>query len=335
MRLLLIRTSALGDIVHCLPALRALRSALPEATIGWVVEKSFLPLLERDPDLDHVFPVELRPWRRRLHRPTTWREMAGALGAVRSFGADVALDLMGNHKAGALGLVSGAGRRIGLHRSDRREPSSTLWMSQTVPAGGVHAVDRALSVAAALVGDAPYEGFGADRIRLAAGDEAPPSTDDYIVIHPGAAWPNKCYPPEGWGAVATRLAAETGWPVLLSLGPGEQELGAAVVAASEGAGQPAPGRGLASLVALLAGASLVVGGDTGPTHLAFALGRPTLFVHGPTDPATHGPYLQSEKAIFHRLPCSFCHRRFDGVQRCLTELGPESIAARALGLIDV
>ncbi|HSL84214.1 MAG TPA: glycosyltransferase family 9 protein, partial [Thermoanaerobaculia bacterium] len=146
MNILLIRTSALGDVVHCLPVLSALRRHLPEARLGWVVDRAFAPLLDGHPDLDEVLPVGLRAWRGRSLAAETRREARAFLRRLRAFRADVALDLMGNHKAGILARLSGARRRIGLGRAARREPSSALWINEAAPARGVHAVEEALAV---------------------------------------------------------------------------------------------------------------------------------------------------------------------------------------------
>jgi heptosyltransferase-1 len=296
MRILLIRTSALGDIVHCLPALRSLRQAFADARIGWVVEDVFAPLLHRDQDLDEVLEVGLRRWRRTPLRAATLREMRASLGRLAEWGPDVVLDLMGNHKAGALAAVTGTDRRIGLEARQRREPSSAAWLSEWVSARGGHAVDRALAVTAALTGSDRFPGFGPEKIREAAGKSLP-SPAGYIVIHPGAAWSSKRYPAERWGRVAAALGRATARKVLVSIGPGEESLADAVERASGGAAARAEASDLPRLVGLLAGAGLVLGGDTGPLHLAHALGVPTLFLHGPTDPGTHGPYGAPERAL--------------------------------------
>jgi heptosyltransferase-1 len=296
MRILLIRTSALGDIVHCLPALRALRAHLPEARIGWVVEEVFAPLLQHDPDLDQLLPVSTRRWRRAPFSPTTMREAVADLGRLSAFGADAVLDLMGNHKAGALAAATGCDRRIGLAASQRREPTSAAWLSEWVEAAGTHAVDRALAVTGALGVPTRFPGFGPEKIRAAAA--APESVPSgAIVIHPGAAWPSKRYPAARWGRIASELRRRTGRRVLVSVGPTEAGLAAEVEQASGGAAVRAEATDLRRLVALLADAWLVLGGDTGPLHLAHALGVPTLFLHGPTDPATHGPYGAPESAL--------------------------------------
>ena len=326
--ILIVRTSALGDVVQALPVLTALRRHLPEARIGWVVEAAFAPLLRGLPALDEILEVRLRDWRRRPLSPRSWRQAREFLGRLDSFAPQVVLDLMGNHKAGLLAAVTLADRRIGLGRSWRREPSSAVWLSEAVPAEGVHAVDRMLSVLAGL--DLPRQAaeFGLDDLPDAS---LPGELRDgpFAVVLPGAAWANKRYPPDRWGEVARLLAADPGLPTLVAAGPGEEELAAGVDAAAAGAALTLPVLGLAELATLLRRATLVLGGDTGPLHLAHALGAPVCCVMGPTDPERHGPYGAPERVVVRRLPCSFCHQRLEGVKACLWELSPEEVAARA------
>ena len=337
MRILLIRTSSLGDIVHCLPALRALRQGLPTAHIGWVVEDVFAPLLARDPDLDDVLEVGLRRWRRSPLDAATLREMRAGLGRLTEYGADVVLDLMGNHKAGLLAAITSCDRRVGLEARLRRERSSAAWLSEWVGTRGDHAVDRALAVAAAVSGSDRFLGFGSDQIRAAAG-EAPSgggNQSGQVVIHPGAAWPSKRYPAERWGRVAAAIERSTGRTVAVSVGPGETALAEQVEQASGGVAARADASDLPRLVGLLADAALVLGGDTGPLHLAHALGVPTLFLHGPTDPRTHGPYGAPERAL--RGAPAVCrsgrsnHR--DG-SAAAVDIPEAVVIERALALID-
>jgi lipopolysaccharide heptosyltransferase I len=343
-RILILRTSALGDVVHCLPVLAALRRHLPAARLGWVVEEAMAPLLAGHPDLDLVLTVRLRPWRRRPLGGGTPGEVVRFLRRLRGFGADTALDLMGNHKAGILARLSGARRRIGPARPWRREPESAVWIDEPVPLpdDAHHAVDRALAVAAAL-GLPRHEPADFGGAKLFAGGE-PPGTAarleragldgrPFALLHPAAGWRNKEYPPERWGEVARRLAQESGLLTLVTAGPGEDDRGAAVAAAADGAARVTAGTDLPTLAALIRRAALVLGGDTGPLHLARALGAPVLAVHGPTDPARHGPYAAPGGALAHRLPCSYCYKRFDEVKACLLAVPAETVAERALALL--
>jgi lipopolysaccharide heptosyltransferase I len=330
--ILIVRTSALGDVVQALPVLTALRRHLPEARIGWVVEAAFAPLLRGHPALDELIEVRLRDWRRRPLAARSWRQAKELLGRLDSFAPQVVLDLMGNHKAGLLAAVTLADQRIGLGRGWRREPSSAVWLSETVPAEGVHAVDRMLSVLGGLGLPRETAEFGLDDLP----DTALPGKlreGLFAVVLPGAAWANKRYPSAWWGEVARLLAADPGLPTLVAAGPGEEDLAAEVEATAAGAALSLPVLGLPELATLLRRATLVLGGDTGPLHLAHALGTRVCCVMGPTDPERHGPYLAPDRVVVRRLPCSFCHQRLAGVKACLWELPPEEVAARARAIL--
>lgn len=339
MRILLIRTSALGDVVHCLPVLSALRRALPEARIGWVVEDLFAPLLAGHADLDEVVPVRLRAWRKRPLGGGTRRELFRFLRRLRAFRADAAVDLMGNHKAGVIARLSGAARRIGGSKNDRRERSSAVWIDEPVALRGEHAVDRALSTVAPLLGGdpGPADFRGAEVIPDAAlpAGSWPAEDGPFALVHPGAGWGNKVYPPERWGAVARGLAERAGVGTLVALSPSPAERRAAetIVEASGGAARAVEAAGLDTLVALSRRALLVLGGDSGPIHLAHALGTPVLSVMGPTDPARHGPYGAPERALAHPLPCSYCYRRFDDTKACLLEIPAAAVLERAVYIL--
>lgn len=328
------RTSAMGDVVHALPVLTALRRHLPEARIGWVVEEAMAPVLAGHPDLDERITVRLRHWGKEPFSSKTVRELGAFLSALRRFSADVVLDLMGNHKAGAISLLSGSGRRIGADRPSRREPSSALWINRPVVARGTHAVDRMLSLLDGLGIPPEPADFGPDKIfrgeiPAAAQEIFAAHPEPFVALHPGAGWPNKIYPPERWGEVTRRLREETGLPTLVALARGEEKLAAEVEATSGGAARAVAAPDLPTLAALLRRARLVLGGDSGPTHLAHALGTPILMVMGPTDPERNGPYGAPEKAIWKVLPCSFCHRRFQETKACLLEVPPDRVVERA------
>jgi len=342
-RILLVRTSSLGDVVHSLPVLAALRRHLPGARIGWVVEEAYAPLLAGHPDLDQLIVVRLRRWGRRPWEARTLGEIAAFVAALDRFAPQVVLDLMGNHKAAAIAALSLAPRRIGHARAGRREPSSAFWLSERVPVDGTHAVDRALSLLDALGLPREPADFGGHKLFRAAAKPAAaipaatampgPAATRFALVHPGAGWGNKSYPPAWWGEAAQRLHAATGVRTRVAAAPGEEGLAAAVVAAADGTAEVAAAPDLPALAALLRGAALMLGGDTGPTHLAHALGTSVLMVMGPTDPDRHGPYGAPERALYRRLPCSFCYRRFDEAKACLLELPPERVAERAAALL--
>ena len=330
MKILIVRTSAMGDVVHALPVLTALRRHLPEAKIGWVVEESMAPLLRGHPDLDELVVVRLRHWRRSL-TAQSFGETRTFLSALNRFAPDAVLDLMGNHKAGAISALTLADRRIGFARISRREPSSAIWINEAVVPRGTHAVDRMLSLLDALDLPAEPADFGPEKLfrESTATLENPP----FVLLHPGAGWANKVYPAAWWGEAARRIHAVAGVPTWVAVARGEEELAAGAQTAGGEAVRLVPAPDLPALAALIRRARLMLGGDSGPTHLAHALGIPVLMVMGPTDPEASGPYGAPERTVFRRLPCSFCYQRFAETKACLLEIPPRVVAERAVEML--
>ena len=330
-------------MVHALPVLTALRRHLPEARIGWVVEEAMAPVLAGHPDLDELLVVRLRAWGRRPFSGETVRGLQSFLAALDRFAPEVVLDLMGNHKAGAISALTMADRRIGAARAHRREPASGVWINEPVVPRGTHAVDRMLSLLDGLGVPAEAADFGA--AKLFRGEKDQKDINDindikdggeeerFVLLHPGAGWGNKIYPPAWWGEAVRRLREQTGVATRVAVAPGEERLAAEVVAASGGAAQAVPAGGLPRLAALIRRSALVLGGDSGPTHLAHALGVPILMLMGPTDPLRNGPYGAPDLAVWKSLPCSFCHRRFAETKACLLEIPPGRVALRAAELL--
>jgi heptosyltransferase-1 len=342
-RVLIVRTSALGDVVHALPALTALRRHFPRARIGWVVEEGMAPVLAGHPDLDQRITVRLRAWGKRPLSRETLRGLAGSGGLLQAldrFAPDVVLDLMGNHKAGVIAALTLADRRIGAARAERREPSSGIWINEPVVPRGTHAVDRMLSLLDALGVPPEPADFAPEKLFRGSIPEPAEALLDrapgpFALLHPGAGWANKVYPPAWWGEAVRQLYERTGVPTWVAVARGEERLAAEIAAAggSGGAARLVPAGDLPTLAALLRGAALVLGGDSGPTHLAHALGTPVLMLMGPTDPARNGPYGAPELALWKLLPCSFCHRRFGETKACLLEIPPDRVATRAAELL--
>ena len=314
--------------------LTTLRRNLPTAHIGWLVEGSYTPLLDSHPDLDEVIPTGLRAWRRDLLARATWRQLRNFLQRLESFRPDVVLDLMGNHKSGVLAALTMCDRRIGLERRYRREPSSAVWISESVRPTGSHAVDQMLSLLTPFDLDDRRVDFGADKLRQALGiGPAARTSEPQVIVHPGAGWVIKRYPADQWGQVARLIATRTGLRTTVISSPAEEELATTIKRTSDGAAREVSAPDLPSLASVLDGASLVMGGDTGPIHLAHALDRPVLCLMGPTDPARNGPYGAAENVLWHPLPCSFCHKRYKTPQKCMLDLTPEIVAERAISLL--
>jgi ADP-heptose:LPS heptosyltransferase len=298
-----------------------------------VVEEAMAPLLAGHPDVDDLFVVRLRPWRRRLFDLSTARETVAFFRRLADYSADVAIDFMGNHKAGALAALSLAQRSIGADRAGRREPSSAVWIGERVAPRGAHAVERACRCSSRSCRRPARRLRG--RECCASRHRRPPPGRPRAATRcppPPRRAGNKRYPAAGWAAAATAPRAARRRPRSPPRRRGA--LAGPWHAASAGAATVVR-RPACRVAALARNASLVVGGDTGSLHLAHALRAPVLMVMGPTDPIRHGPYGAPERAVAHRLPCSFCYKRYAEPKACLLDIPPREIAERAAALLAV
>ncbi len=287
MRILLTRLSALGDIVHTWPLAAALTSGGEPVELAWLVEEPFLPLVAGHPAVARLIPVATRRWRRRAFAGTTRREILAARAAVRGFAPDVALDPQGLLKSGVWGLISGAGVRVGLARSHRREWMAGACYTRTVapPPEARHVVDVNLSLLTALGRPAPFGAAPDGRFLVGSATPAPTGA---VVLLPATGGPGKAWPAASFAALGRR-AAGAGLPVIVGWGPGERALAEEVVGAAGPGAALAPPTSIPELAMLLAGCAAVVAGDTGPAHLAASLGVPTVAVFVATDPARNAP----------------------------------------------
>ncbi len=306
-RLLVVRLSAMGDVIHTLPAVGILRRAFPQAHIGWLIEERWAELLcvpgssrrgarsALRPLVDEVHTLNLKAWRKSLLSISTLQRIATVWNDVRSAHYDVAVDLQGAIRSAMLARFSGA--RILYGAAEPRESPASLWYTRKVVARGGHVIEQNLSVAEALVecpmdfmpANVSYD-FPRDAQSEARVDErlAQYGVRDFVILNPGAGWGAKRWPAERYGEVASELA-NLGLRSIINYGPGEEEMARVAEAASRGTAQ-AMNCTISELIALTRRARLFIGGDTGPLHLAAALRVPVVAIYGPTDPARNGPY---------------------------------------------
>ncbi len=303
LRLLVVRLSAMGDVIHGIPAVTALRAARPNLKVGWLIEERWMELLcahpvERlqprsalKPLVDWLHVSDFKGWRKDLKSGATWSEMRDCMREVRAMKYDVALDLQGAIRSAMASRMSGAKSRIG--STTPREGPARQFYTKAVETPGAHVVEHAISLASAVAGEGlNYEEpeFPQDEATEAWADRFCSSVGfaPLAVVNPGAGWGAKCWPAESYGAVAKALT-ERGMAVMVNYGPDEEPLAQAVRAASEELARPVK-CSVSQLIALTRRASLFVGGDTGPMHLAAALGVPVVALFGPTRPDRNGPY---------------------------------------------
>ena len=321
MNILLVRLGALGDIVHAVPAAAALRAAYPSASIDWVVDRRHHDMVRLVTVIDRVVTLDASTL-------GAWLRVVRELRAKRY---DVALDLQGLMKSALLARVSGAPRVIGFSIWHLREKGARPFYSE-VDSGQAedHVVRKNLRLLRTL-------GIDSTTVEFPLRIVSSPVLDDvrrefgetpFALLNPGAAWPNKRWFSDRFGAVASFLRDVRGMRSLVLWGPGEAPLAHAVVEASEGAATVAPPTTVVDLLALSRAASLMVSGDTGPLHIAAAAGTPIVAIFGPTDPQRNGPLSPDDIAVSRYATCG-CHynRRCRQSAWCLTDVSAAEVIA--------
>jgi heptosyltransferase-1 len=300
---LVVRLSSIGDVVHTLPALAALRRHGWEA--GWLVEPPARALLEENGALGEVVSA---PPAKAFRWDAAWRTTR----QLRRSRYDAALDFQGLWKSAAWARASGAARVVGWSGRSRREPASAVLLGETAArSGGGHVIDKNLELLRVLGIEAvgtrefplPASAESAARVARALGGRT-----EVVVLNPGGGWASKLWPAERFGELARGLAA-SGLQPLVSYGPGEEGLAERVVVASGGTAERCFPTSLVDLVELARRARLVVAADTGPLHLACAVSTPVVALFGPTDPARNGPFASVDEVVRRTPVCAPCYSR--------------------------
>jgi heptosyltransferase I len=302
-RFLLIRMGSLGDIIHALPAASALRDAFPKARIDWAIEPKWTRLLEGNRDISGVVSVDRK----------SAKAIARTVRALRSAEYTCAVDFQALYKSAMLAYASGAPRRVGFQSSYAREGLAVLFYTDRLNPRGPHKVDHNLTL---------VEHVGAKLSQARFPLSIRPEDDEsvtreleaqrlgqYFVLNPGGGWRSKCWPPERYGALSQKLYERFGWRGVVSVGPGEEHLAEQVIKASGTRPPAVMALGLGPLMALLKRAKFVISADTGPLHLASALGAPVVGLFGPTDPSRNGPYSPNDVVVRNPRSCETTYRR--------------------------
>ncbi|MBB5055944.1 heptosyltransferase-1 [Granulicella aggregans] len=349
LRVLIVRTSAMGDVLHALPAVAAMRQQHPDWYIGWVIDPRWRPLLQAEggehvatgdpkrPIVDRCHTVPTQEWKR---KPLTTATVSGiaALGKeLRAAKYDLCVDMQGLIRSSLVGRMSGTPRYTG--RSRPRESAARWLYKSRVVTHSAHVIDQGCE----LLGEAICSPLTACEVRLPVDSEAEAWVDDfldrtlpkelwnrYALFAPTAGWGAKQWPHERYGRVAIALA-EAGYATLVNAYKADDAAALAVVKASLGCAVAAPAT-MPQMIALQRRAAIVIAGDTGPLHLAAALGRPVVGLYGPTDPDRTGPYSTKRRVLRH---CSSVvdHSRHDQSEAGLQRITVEEVIAAALDLL--
>ena len=292
MRILIVKLGSIGDLVHTLPSLAAIRRALPQAEISWVVERRTAEILRDNPLLDHLIEVDTKALRRGLMSGETLRAPRQQLRRLRASAFDIALDFQGLLKSASIARLSGARRVFGFSRAGLREPASRVLLSQSVPTTRhTHVIRKNLGLVSGALGipvpederdlEFPVTINSAHEIEAERAASQPRS--NYVILNPGGGWPTKLWSAERFGRLADELWSHYDLHSLITYGPGEAELAETVLRSSRAGKARAISLSLKGFYALAKGAQVYVGGDTGPTHLAIAAGTPVVGLFGPTE----------------------------------------------------
>lgn len=304
-RILVIRLSSIGDIVHALPAVAALGESLPGAEIAWVVESRFAELVEGNPFVRQVLRLDTLRWRRRWRSASAPDEVVGGLAAVRQFCPDIAVDFQGLLKSAALAWLSRSPRRIGFAGPWRREKLAGLLYTERVEAAGRrHVVEENLALVERLgVAPRPREcwQFPLPHDRDAESDVgrrlAELGAEKFIVINPGGGWTSKRWPPQQYVELIRAIESQGDYWALVTGSPYEESWIRQIVMAAGSEHAVYFPSTLVEFIALVRRARLLVGGDTGPLHLAAAVGTPIVAIYGPTRPQRNGPFAPRDIAL--------------------------------------
>jgi heptosyltransferase-1 len=309
----------MGDILHALPAVTALRASLnknqPASGIGWAIEPQWAPLLcaesagqncERGPHMpivDRLHRVPAKSWARKPFSLPTLREIQQLHSALRAQQYDICIDLQGAMRSAWIGRMAGAQRMIG--EANPREPLARFLFRERIATTGVHVVEQANEVVHAVFNeDLPYQASALPTDPVAEtwceNWLAARGVDRFVLMNPGAGWGAKCWPAERYAAVAAELST-LGLATVVNIGPGESKLANAFSSHPDARVFPMTGS-MGQLIACTRRASLFIGGDTGPLHLAAALHISVVGIYGPTNPARNGPY--GTRAVVLRHPAS-------------------------------
>lgn len=329
-RVLIVRLGALGDVVHAIPVAAALRRAFPDARIDWLVSAKHREILDLVPVIDRRLVINDR---------SDARGGSSLVAAVRELRAgryDVVLDLQGLIKSALFARSTGAPRVIGFGSRYAREALARVFYTEVYDPGrgGLFdpretrhaiAINLALLDTLGITPAAPE--FPIEAVQSPSAAQIAQQTGGrYALINPGAAWPNKRWPSARFGALAAAMRQRTGLQSVVLWGPGEQSLAGEVVAAASGAAVTSPPTTIADLVALARGAALMISGDTGPTHVASAVGTPIVGIYGPTRPSRNGPLGAQDVAVSRDSICR-CHhlRRCVRDRMCLLDIEVEEV----------
>ena len=295
----------MGDILHALPAAVHLKEALPDIELTWVVHERWRALLRDNPCIDRLIALPLGRWRADPFRGSTWQEVLASRAALREHRFDAAIDFQGLVKSAAVTFFSRADKVFGFVAKEVREPLAAAFYSDRISSPRPHVIEKNLDLADAVI-ESLRSGWDARGVParesislpLPAGSPEPhlPACD-FVLTSPFAGWKAKEWPPEYFAELAATLHRETGLPLLIDCAPSQEQEARHIVEVAPKDACRLHASSVEGLIAATRRARAVVGVDSGPVHLAAALGRPGVAIFGPTDPARNGPHSAAFRVL--------------------------------------
>lgn len=339
MKILIVKLSSIGDVVHAIAFVNRLKEALPRAEVDWVVNDAYAGLVKNVRGVRRVWHFRRAAWGKEWHRPRTWGEIATLMNWIRREKYDVCLDLQGLLRSGLITALSGAKIRAGF--SNAREGSRWLYSHKVEPGKQPHAVAvlfRALPLFA--IDPPPHPDFTFDipaqsRAQVDALLEGLGIRGPFVVFHVGARWKTKMWPAAHWHALAGDVRGKSGLPVLFTGSEADVPLINQIIDGRDGLYNLAGGLGLAETSALLARCALMVTVDSGPMHIAAAFDRPIVAIFGPTSPQKTGPVSRGPVDVLRaKLNCAPCFSRAcKRKHECMEDVAPDEAGRRVMGML--
>ena len=319
-KILIVKPSSLGDVIHSLPFLNAVKTCLPKSEIHWVIAKGLEGILESHPMIDKLWVIDKDSWKNIQNVKSTIQEIKVLFKKLKQEKYDLVVDLQGLLRSGVITAATGAPVRIGFREA--REGSSVFYTHKVAGGKNIHAVDRYLKIAESLGCNTtdisfPFPFVQSSDFRLQTSD-----TGDYAVIVPGARWKTKIWPAEKFGKLASLLPVES----IIVGSKTDKDIADEIVSLSGGRAVSLAGKtNLRELIAIISRANFIVSNDSGPMHIAAALNVPVFAIFGPTDPSRTGPYGKGHTIIREDILCSPCFRKSCDEMKCMKDLSVEKV----------
>ncbi len=320
-KILVIKPSSLGDVVHSLPFLYVLRDCFPFAKIDWVIARGIEGILEGNPMVRKLWIIDKDSWKKIGRLKWTLSEMGQLVKGLKAESYDVVIDLQGLMRSGMIAKATGSPVRIGF--SEAREGSSLFYTHKVRGGRDIHAVDRYLKIAKAI-------GCVVDEVRspMPLIKESDPvkcikkDFGDYAVIVPGARWETKKWPAERFASVASMLSVKS----IIVGSSADAAISKVIEEKSGGKALSMAGKtDIRELICLIRGSKFVITNDSGPMHIAAACGVPVIAIFGPTNPVRTGPYGQQNIIVRPSLDCAPCYKRKCKETKCMQEITAEKV----------